>query len=69
MIKINHDFLSYCWAGMPNRQTTSEELFATNNVKNAQELKNAIFQNLALIGENSDKLELVYNLTKSLVKK
>ena len=54
---------------MPNRQTTSEELFATNNVKDAQELRNAIYQNLALIGENSDKLELVYNLTKSLVKK
>ena len=53
----------------PNRQTTSEELFATNNVKDAQELRNAIYQNLALIGENSDKLELVYNLTKSLVKK
>ena len=29
---------------MPNRQTTSEELFTTNNVKNAQELRNAIFQ-------------------------
>ena len=42
---------------MPNRQTTSEELFATNNVKDAQELKNAIFQNLAFIGENSDKLD------------
>ena len=49
-------------------ETTSEELFATNNVKDAQELKNAIAQNLALIGENSEKLELVYNLTMSLAR-
>ena len=49
-------------------ETTSEELFATNNVKDAQELKNAIAQNLVLIGENSEKLELVYNLTKSLTR-
>lgn len=49
-------------------ETTSEELFATNSVKNAQELTKAINQNLAIIGDNPEKLELVYNLTKSLAR-
>lgn len=49
-------------------ETTSEELFATNNVKEPKDLIKSIQQNLALIGENSEKLEIVYNLTKSLVR-
>ena len=34
-------------------ETTSEELFATNNVKESKDLIKSIHQNLALIGENS----------------
>ena len=49
-------------------ETTSEALFATNEVKDAAELIKAINQNLAIIGNNSEKLEIVYNLTKSLIK-
>lgn len=49
-------------------ETTSEELFATNNVKEPKDLIKSIQQNLALIGDNSEKLEIVYNLTKSLVR-
>ncbi len=48
-------------------ETSPEELFATNDVKDANELIRAINQNIALIGENSAKLEMIYNLTKSLV--
>ena len=47
---------------------TSEELFATNKVKEPQDLIKLIYQNLALIGENSEKLEIMYNLTKSLIR-
>lgn len=50
-------------------EITSEELFATNNVKEPKDLIKSIQQNLALIGENSEKLELIYNLTKSLLRK
>jgi len=49
-------------------ETTSEALFATDDVKNADELIKAINQNIALISNCSEKLEIVYNLTKSLIK-
>lgn len=49
-------------------ETTSEELFATNKVKESKDLIKSIHQNLALIGENSEKLEIIYNLTKSLIR-
>ena len=49
-------------------ETTSEELFATNNVKEPKELIKKINQNLALIGENSGKLEMILNLTNSIVR-
>ena len=47
---------------------TAEELFATNNVKDSEALVKMINENLAKIGDDSYKLELVYNLTKSLSK-
>lgn len=50
-------------------ETTSEELFATNDMKSPMELINMINQNIAEIGENSEKLEIIYNLTNSLKRK
>ena len=47
-------------------EVTPEELFATNDVKESAELIKMINQNIALIGDNPDKLEIIYNLTKSL---
>jgi transcriptional regulator with XRE-family HTH domain len=49
--------------------TTSEELFATNDFKDTQELIKLINENIAKISDNSEKLEIVYNLTTSLVRK
>ena len=45
---------------------TSEELFATTNLKTPEELIKMINKNIAQIGNNSEKLEIIYNLTKSL---
>lgn len=50
-------------------ETTSEESFATNDVKDSIELLKGINQNLAKIGNDSEKLEIIYNLTQSLVRK
>ena len=50
-------------------ETTSEELFATNNVKDPVDLIRNINQNIAMIADDSTKLEIVYNLTNSLVRK
>ncbi len=47
---------------------TSEELFATDCLKESSELLNRINMNLAKIGDNPEKLEIIYNLTKSLIK-
>lgn len=49
--------------------TTAEELFATNSFKEAQELIRGINRNISEIGEDSEKLEIIYNLTKSLARK
>lgn len=49
-------------------ETTSEELFATNNVKDSSELLQKINQNIASIGDDSKKLEIILNLTNSLVR-
>lgn len=49
-------------------EITSEELFATNKFKDTKELIKKINENMALIGNNSEKLEIIYNLTKSLVR-
>jgi transcriptional regulator with XRE-family HTH domain len=45
---------------------TAEELFATNDTKEPAELLTMINKNLALISNDTKKLEIVYNLTKSL---
>ena len=50
-------------------ETTAEDFFAVNNVKDASELLQMINRNIALIGNNSEKLEIIYNLTKSLKRK
>lgn len=48
-------------------EVTPEELFATNDVKESAELIKMINQNIALICDNPYKLEIIYNLTKSLI--
>ncbi len=45
---------------------TAEELFATNQFKNPQELLQMINANIVRIGDDAEKLEIIYNLTKSL---
>lgn len=47
-------------------EITSEELFATDAFKDAQVLLKLINENIVKIGSNSKKLEIIYNLTKSL---
>lgn len=49
-------------------EITSEEFFATNKYKDPSELIQRINENMALLGNNSEKLEIIYNLTKSLVR-
>ena len=48
---------------------TSEELFATNNVKDPVDLIKNINQNISLIADDAEKLEIISNLTNSLVRK
>ena len=48
--------------------TTSEELFATNSFKTPDELIKKINENISKLSNNSEKLEIIYNLTKSLVR-
>ncbi len=48
---------------------TLEELFATNHLKETDELLDMINKNIKEIGDNPEKLEIIYNLTKSLNKK
>lgn len=50
-------------------ETTSEELFATNHLKDTGTLIKLIQQNLAEIGENPEKLAIIYDLTNSLKRK
>ena len=46
---------------------TLQELFSTDCVKDPAELQTLINGNIAKIGDNSQKLEIIYNLTKSLI--
>ena len=46
--------------------TTLEELCATNSTKEPEELLKMINLNLSQIGNTPDKLEIIYNLTRSL---
>lgn len=48
--------------------TTSEELFALNHLKPQDELLNEINKNILIISQNPQKLEIIYNITKSLLK-
>mgnify|MGYP003292911870 CR=1 FL=1 len=48
--------------------TTSEELFATSHLKEEQELIKEIEKNLRTISKNPTKLDILYNVTKSLIK-
>ena len=50
-------------------EITAEELFATNRYKDSQELLKMINKNIAQIGDNSEKLGIIYNLTKTLTVK
>lgn len=45
-----------------------EDLFATNSYKDSDELLKMIYKNISEIGNNPYKLEIVYNLTKSLIR-
>ena len=47
-------------------EVTSEEFFATNYLKDSKELIKMINQNIAQIGDNPEKLEIIFNLTNSL---
>jgi len=47
---------------------TAEDLFATNSQKESFELIELINQNIVEIGNNPQKLEIIYNLTKSLTR-
>ena len=48
--------------------TTSEELFALNHLKPQDELLEEINKNLSKLAQNPQKLEIIYNITKSLPK-
>ena len=48
--------------------TTTEELFSLNHLKLPEELIEEIYTNLKKISQNPYKLEIVYNITKSLLK-
>lgn len=50
-------------------EMTSEEFFATNKYKSSDELLKMINLNLQKIADNAEKLEIVFNLTNSLVRK
>ena len=45
---------------------TADELFSTNQFKDSNELLQMINKNISRIGNNPEKLEIIYNLTKSL---
>ena len=48
--------------------TTSEELFATNHLKEEQERIEEIENNIKTISKNPTKLDILYNVTKSFIK-
>lgn len=50
-------------------EITSEDFFATNKYKTSEELLKMINLNLLKISDKPEKLEIIYNLTNSLVKK
>ncbi len=48
--------------------TTTEELFALNHLKSPKELLDEINKNLSKIATNPQKLEIIYNISKNLLK-
>ena len=48
--------------------TTSEELFATNHLKKEEVLVEEIIKNINMISKNPTKLDILYNVSKSLIK-
>ena len=48
--------------------TTTEELFATNHLRTKDELVDEIVSNIKVIAENPTKLDILYNVTMSLMK-
>lgn len=48
--------------------TSTEELFATNHLKEEAELLKEIQQNAIYIAQDPQKLDILYNVTKSLMK-
>lgn len=48
--------------------TTTEELFATNHLKEENELVEEIQKSVLKIAKNPQKLDILYNVTKSLIK-
>ena len=48
--------------------TTAEELFATNHLKEDKDLILEIESNIKMIAKNPIKLDILYNVTKSLLK-
>lgn len=48
--------------------TTAEEMFATNHLKNTEELLYQIDNNIKKLSANPVKIEIIYNVTKSLLK-
>ena len=48
--------------------TTTEELFATNHLQTIDEILNEINVDLKIIAQNPTKLDILYNVIKSLIK-
>lgn len=48
--------------------TTTDELFAINHLKSTHDLISEINENIPKIAQNPQKLEIVYNVVKSLLK-
>ena len=48
--------------------TTTEELFATNHLKSAEEIIEEILSDINIISTNPAKLDILYNVVKSLMK-
>ncbi len=48
--------------------TSTEELFATNHLRDAEEIEKEILSNLNYIFSDPMKLDILYNVVKSLLK-
>ena len=48
--------------------TSTEELFATDHLREENDLLEEIYDNINNIAKDSTKLDILYNVTKSLIK-